>query len=124
MNFLAPLAALPAPLPTPKSGFIVNPALNPAVGTGEGIPILQLFLTNFITLALGVAGVITFFMLLAGGIQYITAGGDKERTQNASKRITHALIGLVIVFSIFAIIYIAETLFGISIREFTIPIIN
>ncbi|KKU37824.1 MAG: hypothetical protein UX52_C0017G0011 [Candidatus Amesbacteria bacterium GW2011_GWA1_46_35] len=105
MNFLAPLAALPAPLPTPKSGFIVNPALNPAVGTGEGIPILQLFLTNFITLALGAAGVITFFMLLAGGIQYITAGGE-------------------IVFSIFAIIYIAETLFGISIREFTIPIIN
>jgi len=103
---------------------ITNPVVNPKVGTGSGVDILQLFLTNFITLALGVAGVITFFMLLAGGIQYITAGGDKERTQAASKRVTHALIGLAIVFSIFAIIYIAETLFGISIREFTIPIIN
>lgn len=103
---------------------ITNPAINPLVGTGSGIDILQLFLTNFITLALGTAGIVSFFMLLWGGIEYITAGGDKERTQNAAKRLTAALIGLAIVFSIFAIIYVVETLFGVSIRTFTIPVIQ
>ena len=39
-------------------------------------------------------------MLLWGGIGYITAGGDKEATQNASKRISAALIGLAIAFYI------------------------
>ena len=103
---------------------ITNPFVNPKVGTGSGIDILQLFLTNFITLALGAAGIIFFFMLLWGGIEYITAGGDKERTQSASKRLTAALIGLAIVFSIFAIIYLVETLFGVSITKFTIPVIQ
>ncbi len=104
--------------------IINNPAINPKVGTGSGIDILQLFLTNFITLALGAAGVISFFMLLWGGIEYITAGGDKERTQAAAKRLTAALIGLAIVFSVFAIIFVVETLFGVSIRTFTIPVIQ
>ncbi len=103
---------------------ITNPVINPKVGTGSGIDILQLFLTNFITLALGAAGVISFFMLLWGGIEYITTGGDKERTQSASKRLTAALIGLAIVFSIFAIIYLIEAVFGVSITKFTIPVIK
>lgn len=103
---------------------ITNPAVNKAVGTGSGIDILQLFLTNFINVAFGAAGIIAFFMLLWGGIEYITAGGDKERTQAATKRLTAALIGLAIVFSVFAIIYIVETLFGVSIRTFTIPVIQ
>jgi len=93
----------------PDPFVITNPAVNPKVGTGSGIDILQLFLSNFITLALGAAGIISFFMLLWGGIEYITAGGDKERTQSAAKRLTAALIGLAIVFSVFAIIFVVET---------------
>jgi len=103
---------------------IINPAINPKVGTGSGIYILQLFLRNFISLALGAAGIIAFFMLLWGGIEYITAGGEKEKTQSASKRITAALIGLAIVFSFFAIIYLVEILFGVSITKFNIPVIK
>lgn len=110
---------------------IVNPAIDPILGEYPYMDnpapfasiILGKILSNFISLALGSAGVITFFLLLWGGIQYILAGGDKERTQAASKRITHALIGLAITFSVFAIIYVVETLFGVSLREFTIPTI-
>ncbi len=110
----------------PQNGSlkIINPAISPKVGTGSGTDILQLFLTNFISLALGAAGIIAFFMLLWGGVSYIMAGGEKEATQNASKRITAALIGLVLVFSIFAIIFLVETIFGVSITQFKIPIIQ
>ena len=103
---------------------IINPVLNPKVGSGSGIDILQLFLTNFITLALMAAGVLSFTMLLWGGIAYITAGGDKEATQNAAKKISAALIGLVIAFSVFAIIKLVDTIFGTTITEFRIPIIE
>lgn len=103
---------------------ITNPVVNTKVGTGSGIDILQLFLTNFISIALGAAGIVAFFFLLAGGLEYITAGGDKERTQNSVKKISNALIGLAIVLSIFAIIYVVETIFGISITKFTIPVIQ
>ncbi len=103
---------------------IINPSINKAVGTGSGVDILQLFLTNFINIALGVAGIVAFFMLLAGGIGWITAGGDKEGVEKARKRITGALIGLAITLSIFAIIFIAEALFGISITKFSIPVIQ
>lgn len=108
----------------PNQFDITNPAISPVVGTGEGVGILQLFLTNFIIIALGAAGIVAFLMLLIGGIQWVTSGGDKEAVDKARKRITNALIGLAITFSIFAIIFIVETLFGVSITEFTIPVIK
>jgi hypothetical protein len=54
----------------------------------------------------------------------MTAGGDKEATQKATKRISTALIGLTILFSVFAIIFVIESLFGISLTKFKIPTIN
>lgn len=105
---------------------ISNPAINPSIGTFgrlDAVKTLQLFLTNFLVLAFGVSGLIAFAMLLWGGLEYIIAGGDKERTQNASKKITSALIGLVLVFSIFAIISVIQLLFGIDLLHIKIPTI-
>lgn len=42
------------------------------------------------------AAVLSLFMLLWGGIQYITAGGSEENTQKARAKITYAIIGLVV----------------------------
>lgn len=108
---------------------IINPVINQIIGENPSIdmftfPVLEIVLTNFISIALGAAGIVAFFFLLAGGLEYITAGGDKERTQNSVKKISNALIGLAIVLSIFAIIYVVETIFGISITKFTIPVIR
>lgn len=104
--------------------YIINPALNSLVGnvmTRSSGTTLQMYLSNFITLAISAAGVFFFGNLLFGGIQYIFAGGDKEAVQRAQKRITNALIGIVIVLSVFAITFVVEVLFGISILNFTIP---
>ena len=103
---------------------IINPAINPSIGTEEGRTIMQTFLTNFISLALGVAGAVTFFMLLIGAVQWIMSGGDKEGAEKARKKITSALIGLAIVFLIFAIIRLVEDIFGIPITQFDIPVIE
>jgi len=36
-------------------------------------------------------------MLVWGGIQWVTSGGDKENTQKARDRITHALVGVALI---------------------------
>lgn len=68
-----------------------------------------------INLALIAAALISFFFLLIGGVQWILAGGDKEGTEKARKRITNALIGLAIVFSAYALALLAKTIFGVDI---------
>jgi len=67
-----------------------------------------------ITASLIIAGIIFFFMLVIGGIQWITAGGDKANAEGARGRITAALIGLVIVFAAFAIVNLLSSVFGIN----------
>lgn len=62
-----------------------------------------------------VAAIIAFIFLVFGGIKWITSGGDKEGTQAAQKTITAALVGLIIVFAAWAIIWLLSTFFGIDI---------
>jgi hypothetical protein len=73
------------------------------------------FVSAIINIFLGAAGVIAFIFLLWGGLQWILAGGDKEGTEKARKKITSALIGLAIVFSAYALLFIVRALFGIDV---------
>lgn len=73
-----------------------------------------------VTFVLIIAAVIFFFMLVIGGIKWITSGGDKAQTEGARGQITAALIGLVIVFSAWAIIILVGEFFGINLLNFSI----
>ncbi len=107
--------------------MLTNPALNSALGkfgsVKEGLPVLNRYIQIFISLAFGLSGLILLIMLIWGGYQYMTSGGDKESTEKAHKRITQALIGIIILFSVFAIISIIEILFGIKILNPILPVI-
>jgi len=78
-------------------------------------------LGNIIIASMVIAGLMVFFYLIMGGIQYITSGGDKAQAEAARDRITYALIGLVIVVGSFAIIKLIEAFFGINIINFQLP---
>jgi len=78
-------------------------------------------LGNIVIAAMVIAGLMVFFYLIMGGIQYITSGGDKAQAEAARDRITYALIGLVIVVGSFAIIKLIEAFFGIHIIDFRFP---
>lgn len=107
---------------------LFNPALPDSIGnlgtTYRGVEVLQLFIQNFINIAFGVGGLVFFAMILWGGYEYMTAGGDKEAVQKATKRMTNGFIGIVILFCIFAIIAVVELLFGINLRNITIPFVT
>jgi hypothetical protein len=82
------------------------------------------YVSSAINILLGVAGVLAFLFLLFGGIQWITAGGDKDALDKSRKRIVQALIGLAVVFSVYAIIFIIRILFNVNLIGFNLQRIN
>ena len=55
--------------------------------------------------AIGIVGILATVVLMAGGIIWITAGGNSERIGNAKSWITASLTGLVLVLCSYMILY-------------------
>ena len=89
-----------------------NPALGSGISGFSGVEFFQNLLPAVIGIALAIGAIIFLFMLLIGGIQYTTSGGDKAASEAARGRITNAIIGIVIMLSIFALISLVELFFG------------
>jgi len=68
-------------------------------------------------------GVIFFFVLLIwGGLEWITSGGDKAKIETARGRITQGLVGLSIMSLTLAVVILLEQFFGITIIGDSIPL--
>lgn len=64
---------------------------------------------KFVDVAIVIGAIAVFLYLVLGGIEYITAGGDKVKTENAQKMITGAIMGL-------AILVLSWVIFGVIMR--------
>lgn len=62
-----------------------------------------------------VSALLAFFFLILGGIQWITSGGDKTGMEAARNKITHAIVGLVIVGAAWAIMILIQNFLGITV---------
>lgn len=62
-----------------------------------------------------IAALLAFFYLILGGIQWITAGGDKTGMEAARNKITHAIVGLIIVGAAWAIMLLVQNFLGVQI---------
>ena len=82
---------------------------------GFQIEDLGLLVSRGIGIALLVAGVLVFAYLVWGGIQWITSGGDKAKTEESRSRITAALIGLAIVAAAWAVMQLISYFFGVDV---------
>ncbi|MCR4313974.1 MAG: pilin [Candidatus Uhrbacteria bacterium] len=60
-------------------------------------------IAQIVRIALGFLGVIAVLIILVGGFQWMTAGGNDDKVKLAKKRIFAGIIGLVIVISAYAI---------------------
>lgn len=94
-------------------------ATAPSKISGEGFAIqdLGVAFNNLLKIGLFMAGLIVFVFLIIGGIQWITSGGDKAKTEAARGRITAAVVGLAIVAASFAVMSLLGTVFGINIWD-------
>jgi hypothetical protein len=85
-------------------------------------PVEQIKITDFGALVGALVGVLlivsallAFFYLILGGIQWITSGGDKAGMEAARNKITHAIVGLIIVGAAWAIMLLVQGFLGINI---------
>ncbi len=62
-----------------------------------------------------VAALLAFLYLILGGIQWITSGGDKAGMEAARNKITHAIVGLIIVGAAWAIMTLVQNFLGITV---------
>lgn len=69
---------------------------------------------NIINAALVLSAVVAVFLITYAAFQYVTSGGDKEKVDSARKRITFAIIGLVIIFMAFTAINFISTFTGVN----------
>lgn len=99
---------------------INNPVLGPNLQALNGVTFTQGLLRTFITAALVVGVIIFFFNLLFGGIMYISSGGDKGKTEAAKSKLTNALIGIVVMFSVYAVVIIMGNIFGTNLLLFSL----
>lgn len=81
---------------------------------------LQFTIQNLISYALGLAGIIFFVLLVAGGFKFITAGSDPKAAEGAKKTITSAIAGLVVIILSFLILAIISNVTGVDVTNFNI----
>lgn len=99
---------------------ITNPALGQitqkSAGAGLAFYIAQLWR------AIVVAGGIAFVIyLLWGGIEYMTAAGDKAKIDNAQHKITNSFTGLAILVGSYAAIRLISGIFQINLLQPVFP---
>ena len=71
-------------------------------------------ISSMLTLIIAIAALAVFLYLIWGGIQWITSGGDKGKTEEARNKITAAVIGLIVLAASYAILQIGLRLLGFN----------
>ena len=73
---------------------------------------LTTLLTAVLSLLIAVVSLLVFVYLIWGGIEWITSGGDKGKTDQARSKIIAALVGVIIIASSYAILQIMLRFLG------------
>lgn len=100
--------------------MIINPTIGESLQRMVGVRFFDSLFSTLVTVLLIAGGVIFVFMLILGGIQWIMAGGDSKAVEAASGRLRTALIGIILLFSVYAIVSLVESVFGVSILSINI----
>lgn len=75
--------------------------------------------------ALFIAGfLLAFLTLVMGGMNWITAGGDKTKLESARNQITNAIVGIIIVGASYAITALLANFFGWDLGTLPIPVVG
>lgn len=71
---------------------------------------------------IGIITAIGYFII--GAYTWMSAAGDKSRLQEAQHRLRDAIVGLLIIFSLFAVLRLLGEVFGIDLLKLPIPTIT
>lgn len=82
---------------------------------GPAAKIFTRIISNIIGIMTVVAGIWFFFMLIIAAYGYLSAGGDSKKIEEATKKITSALTGLIVVVMAYALVWLIGKLLGFEI---------
>jgi len=75
---------------------------------------------NIVGIALELAGIVLFIMLIVGGFNYITSGGNPQQAEAAKKTITFAIFGIILLVMSFLILRLIYQFTGVDVTQFKI----
>lgn len=103
---------------------LTNPVIPPIIGAGgteKGGTALGMLLGNVIGGMFIFGFIIAMIYLMTGAFHWITSGGDKASLESARGKIIHAIVGLIVLASVWAIMTLVGQFLGISFPNLTIP---
>lgn len=93
---------------------IQNRALSGRLQTYTGVNFVDVIIPNLITILFIAAVVVAVVVFIYGAIRFITSAGNKEDTVKGRETMVAAMVGLIVLFILYAIIRLIEYFFDIN----------
>jgi TRAP-type C4-dicarboxylate transport system permease small subunit len=103
--------------------YIENPVLKEGEGTYAGVKTNPLapFLARLWRTIVVTGAIALLLFLVWGAIDWLMSEGDQEKLKNARNKMIHAAAGMGLLAASYAIIKLAEMIFGFNILQITWP---
>ena len=89
----------------------------PGSGIEGSTSAIEKLISNVLVVLTLVGGIAFILYFLLGGLNWITAGGDKGKIEKAKGMMTNGAIGLIVIAVSYAIVWIVGKALGIDILE-------
>lgn len=86
------------------------------------IKCLEALFVNLVSVAVSLASLALFVMLVLGGFKYLTSAGDPKAAESARNTMKYAVIGLVVIIGSFIILQAIKWFTGVDVLKFEIPV--
>ncbi|HNQ31376.1 MAG TPA: hypothetical protein PKG71_03260 [Candidatus Woesebacteria bacterium] len=93
-----------------REGALCDPLTESYIDLWFCVPTLQDLIGSLIRIIFFVAGMVALVLLLLGGFEWVSSGGDDGKLKAARGKIIHAVIGLVVMVSIMTLVVLIEQL--------------
>lgn len=85
---------------------------------GSNTSSLNSLIVKFLSVAIMIGALLLLMYLIWGGIEWITSGGDKSKTEKARDKITGAIVGILVLAAAVAIFTLVQRFLGINVLNF------
>lgn len=79
---------------------------------------LEAVFENVVGIFIPLGAIVLFVVLLFGGIQYITAGANPQKVQQARNILTYGIVGMIVLSMAFLILVLIQLITGANVTEF------
>lgn len=101
----------------PFSTITTPGGYQPGSDIGSSTSAVENLISNTLVVLTVVAGITFVLYFLLGGLNWITAGGDKGKVEKAKGMMTGGAIGLIIIVVSYSIVWIVSAALGLNILE-------